>query len=413
MLRHYILLATKVLRRRPFFTFISLFGIAFTLVVLVVVTAFIDHAIAPAAPESRQDRTLGVSRAVMYGPRAAQSADPGFRLLDQYARGLPGVEYLSIFSTAQTVTSFVDGRKMTLARKRTDAEFWRALEFTFIEGRPYSADEVANAAFVAVVSASTRRQVLGNRPLDAGPIEVDGQRFRVIGVVDDVSAVRFVPYADVWVPLTTSKTTGYREDLMGGFQAIAVARSRDDLAAIHDEFNSRLHRIQLPDGYDALIAPFETKFEYFARLSAIGDRTSEDSQAPRLIALLTVLGLMFSLLPALNLVNINVSRIMERASEIGVRKAFGARSRTLVVQFIVENILLTLAGVAVAFVVSFFVLGALNRSGLVAHLQLVLNVRVFLWGAALAVLFGILSGVYPAWRMSRLHPVDALKGVAR
>ena len=50
------------------------------------------------------------------------------------------------------------------------------------------------------------------------------------------------------------------------------------------------------------------------------------------------------LLPAINLVNLNVSRILERASEIGVRKAFGASSRTLVGQFVVENVVLTLVG---------------------------------------------------------------------
>ena len=55
------------------------------------------------------------------------------------------------------------------------------------------------------------------------------------------------------------------------------------------------------------------------------------------------------LLPTVNLININVSRIMERASEIGVRKAFGASSRTLVGQFIVENLILTLVGGAVGF----------------------------------------------------------------
>ena len=53
------------------------------------------------------------------------------------------------------------------------------------------------------------------------------------------------------------------------------------------------------------------------------------------------------LLPTVNLVNLNVSRMMERASEIGVRKAFGASSRTLVGQFVVENVALSLIGGAV------------------------------------------------------------------
>ena len=59
---------------------------------------------------------------------------------------------------------------------------------------------------------------------------------------------------------------------------------------------------------------------------------------------LAVGALLFMALPAMNLVNLNISRILERASEIGVRKAFGASSWTLVGQFLVENLILTLVG---------------------------------------------------------------------
>ncbi len=119
------------------------------------------------------------------------------------------------------------------------------------------------------------------------------------------------------------------------------------------------------------------------------------------------------LLPAVNLVNLNTSRIMERASEIGVRKAFGASSRTLVGQFVVENLVLTLVGAAVGFVVAALLLQVINASGMIQYAQLQLNYRIFGWGVLLAVAFGLLSGVYPAWRMSRLHPVLALKGASR
>ena len=116
-------------------------------------------------------------------------------------------------------------------------------------------------------------------------------------------------------------------------------------------------------------------------------------------------------LPAINLVNLNVSRIMERASEIGVRKAFGASSRTLIVQFVVENLALTMIGGLVGFVLAGFALRAINDSGAIPYANLALNLRIFVWGLGLAVVFGLLSGVYPAWRMSRVHPVIALKGV--
>jgi putative ABC transport system permease protein len=129
--------------------------------------------------------------------------------------------------------------------------------------------------------------------------------------------------------------------------------------------------------------------------------------------LLAAAAFLFALLPAVNLVNLNTSRIMERASEIGVRKAFGARSRSLVGQFIVENLVLTLTGGALGFVLSWGCLVGLNASGLIPYAQFTMNLRVFVYGLGLAVFFGLLSGVYPAWRMSRLHPVAALKGAVR
>jgi putative ABC transport system permease protein len=122
---------------------------------------------------------------------------------------------------------------------------------------------------------------------------------------------------------------------------------------------------------------------------------------------------LFMLLPAVNLVNLNISRIMERAPEIGVRKAFGASSRTLVGQFVVENVFLTLVGAAIGLAITAIVLQVINASGLILYAELSLNYRIFGWGVVLAVAFGLLSGVYPAWRMSRMHPVQALNGVSR
>ena len=103
-------------------------------------------------------------------------------------------------------------------------------------------------------------------------------------------------------------------------------------------------------------------------------------------------------------------QVMERASEIGVRKAFGAPSLTLVGQFVVENVLLTLAGGVLALGLARVVLSVISAAGLIPYATFHLNVRVFTYALITALVFGLLSGVYPAWRMSRMHPVDALRG---
>ena len=423
MLRHYLVLSLKVLLRRKFFTFISIVGISLTLLVLLVVSALIDHRLAPMVPETRRDLTLESTLAVMWGEdgqgRNQWCCEGGFALYDRFARNLPGAAAMSIFSRPFPVLSYVGERKIESQMKRTDAEFWRILEFTFLEGRPYSAGEVAAADLVAVINRATRQQFFGASSATGRYLDVDGRRFRVIGVVEDVSEIRQIPFADLWVPYTTAKTDAWRTGLMGGFNAMVLASNRAALPGIREEFNARLARIdktQLPDprNFDAIVAPFETKFDALARhFGLFADRYSPDPQGGRVIAGVAALALMFVLLPTVNLININVSRILERASEIGIRKAFGASSRTLVAQFIVENIVLTIVGGLVGLVLAAFVLQAINKSGLIPYSQLTVNWRIFSYALSLAGTFGVISGVYPAWRMSRLHPADALAGGRR
>lgn len=415
MLKNYLKVALKVLARRKFFTFISLFGISLTLLVLLVATAILDHALAPHSPETRSDRTLGVYFLKMQGPQMTSSTEPGYGFLHRYVRplaSLPGVEKVAIVSTPQPVVSYPGGRKVESRLRRADGEFWQVLDFTFLEGGPFTGEDEKNANFVAVITESTRRRFFGGGPALGRAIEADGQRFRIVGVVPDVPVLRDSSSADLWVPISTAKSSHYKEHWMGEFTGLILARSRADFPAIRAELQARVRDAErhLPDpkNYKTLTVNADTLFDAAARRMSPGDASG--IRPERVWAALFLLMLLFMLLPTLNLVNINLSRILDRASEIGVRKAFGASSRTLVGQFVVENVVLTLVGAGLSLVLSALALQALNASGLIAHAQLALNWRIFLYGLALALFFGVLSGVYPAWRMSKLHPVQALRG---
>jgi putative ABC transport system permease protein len=408
-----IKLALKVLSRRKAFTAISLFGISMTLTVLMVAAAILDAVVSPRDPETRADRTLLVARIGQYGPEGGRTSDPGYGFLEQYMKTLPNVEKASIFTNVQSAATYRDGARIDTMLKRTDGEYWQILDFNFLEGGPYSAADDESGAQVAVINEEMREKLFDGQPAVGKTVELEGRFFRVVGVVPRGTFTQMMSYAQIWVPIGTLKSSDYRTKMLGGFQGAVLVRDRSDIPAMKREFESRLTRVPIedPKSFQYTKAGLDTPFEVIAR-GLIGNRQYDDSSVARLVTILVVLALLFMTLPALNLITLNLSRILERGSEIGVRRAFGAPRSSLVRQFLFENIVVTVIGGALGFLVAAVLIPLLNRVAPFPDANFALNLRVFAWGMALAVFFGIFSGVYPAWRMSRLHPVDALRGGA-
>lgn len=413
MFTNYFKIALKVLARRKFFTFISLFGITLTLVVLMVAAALLDNGFAPQQPESRFDRVLGTYMIGIYGPNGGMTSNPGYAFVDKYARGLSRAEATSIFSGSSPMVMYHDSRKIETHLRRTDGQYWRILDFHFLEGGPFTEEDDQNANPVAVITDDMRERLYGPNASALGKtFAIDGQRFRVVGVVPAVPITRRVGFSEIWAPIRTTKGE-YQKSMIGNFSAIVLARSSADFPSLRNEFQQRLTHFEFedPKAANRVVAGLDTLFEAAAR-NLLGNNTELDRPLMLRLILIAV-AFLFITLPTVNLVSINLSRIMERASEIGVRKAFGASSRTLVGQFVMENVVLTVIGGTFAFALATWILAVISRAQFIPYAIFTVNLRIFGYGMLLAAFFGIVSGVYPAWRMSRMHPVNALKGGAQ
>ena len=414
MLSNYFKVALKVLGRRKFFTFISLFGITLTLAVLMVATAMLDNSFAPMQPESRFDRVLGVYVLGIYGPNGGRTSPPGYAFIDKYVRGLADAEATAVFTGSSPMVMYHDRNKIETHLRRTDGAYWQILDYEFLEGGPFTEADNKNASFVAVITDDMRDRLYGRNSSALGKtFVIDGQRYRVVGVVPAVPITRRVGFSEIWAPINTAKGTDWQKAMSGNFSAVVLARSKADFPALRREFEQRLTRFEFSDTNreNRVVAGLDTLFEAAAR-NIIGNQVDTDRPLMLRIVLLSI-ALLFITLPTVNLVSINLSRIMERASEIGVRKAFGASSRTLVGQFVMENVVLTVIGGAVAFLLATWALSLISSAQFIPYATFEVNSRIFGYGMLLAAFFGIVSGVYPAWRMSRMHPVNALRGGAQ
>lgn len=410
MLKNYIKIALKVLMRRKFFTFVSLFGITFTLLVLTIVVSMLVHTLSPAKPGSKLDRSLFIERIYLSGENTSISSQPSYHFLDMYVRSMKSPEVVSLYSSAAETDTYVNNRKLTVKIMYCDDVFWDILEFDFIEGRPFEAVENSNAEMVTVITDRTGRQLFGESSPIGKYIETTSGSFRVIGVIRAENITLMQSYADVYVPVTISRAAMTIDRPFSNYHAIILARDKSDFPAIKDDMNKALDRARedLKGEFNVVECTVGTQADL---ISAHIFGTESESEKARRIAALAALMVLFMIFPAINLVNLNISRIIERSSEIGVRKAFGASSMTLVGQFIVENIVLTLIGGAIAFVLAAIILDIVTDSGLVPFGKFTVNITIFLYSLLICLFFGLLSGVLPAWKMSRLNPVDALKGV--
>ncbi len=409
MLKNYLKVALKGLMRKKYYTFISLFGIVVTLIVLTISVALINHMSVLGKPGSRLSRCLIVDRLEILIKKGHIISEPSYYILDRYVRNLKGAEAVSIFSDAHEAVVYSENERVPLKIKYTDEVFWDIAEFPFLEGRPYKKEALDRAEMVTVITDRAKQQIFGVKPALGEYLETSKGTFRIIGVIPYKEIRALALNADIYAPISTSSGKMNNKELWGAESALVQAADRSQFTSIKDEFQNHM---------DQLVQDYKDEkqinsFDCF--IGTMNESLANDINQSETVYFTGIIGMMFlfMILPAINLTAINISRIMERFPEIGIRKAFGASSMALMGQFIIENIILTLIGGVLAYILSGIILSLINNSGVVPWGYIRLDLTVFLYSMIVTIFFGIFSGILPSYRMSRLHPAEALKGVSR
>lgn len=414
MLFNYIKIAWKVLLRHPFYTFITLFGITLTLTVLMVITSFLDHLVGSHYPEYKRDRSLYIMNiALRDSARTSMNGGPvSYNFIKEHLKTLKIPEKVGFSTMINSANSYLNGRRIKVSTKFCDATFWEVTDYEFLEGKPFNEQNIANGEHVVVITDAMKKQYFEDETASAigKSIEVDNEKFKVIGVVKSAPVTRIMTFSDVFFPYNLPKSNYQSKGLQGNFTAIILAKNKSYFKAIQDEFDASVRRIPLPimswgNRFDIIDIKAQTYVDTFLY------GFLRDGQEIFLYVGVFLIVLMLMGLPAINLVNLNVSRIMERASEIGIRKAFGAPSSSLAWQFIIENIFITMIGGSFALILTLIIISIFNDSGLILHADLSINFSVFGVSLLVCLIFGLLSGVVPAIRMSKMKVIDALKSL--
>lgn len=200
---------------------------------------------------------------------------------------------------------------------------------------------------VAVLTESVARSLFGTTDVAGREFLLSHAPYRVAGVVKDVSTLADCAYGQVWVPYTSTGMDNetWNDRHMGMMSCTMLAHSRDDFPAIRQEAERRKSE------YNTLIGENGWKLIYRNRpydqeknSIAFGANIEPDVNAARRQRI--VIFVILLIVPAINLSSMTQSRLRQRVSEIGVRRAFGSTRMELIGQIVAENLVMTLlAGV--------------------------------------------------------------------
>jgi len=427
-----------LIREDKLFSAIYIAGTAVAIASAMVVAIFLNIKLADIPPESNRSRTLYP----LYGFYTKSLAENGREFdmrystaaLDSCFRQLKCMEAATgIRSAYLSVNDETQQHPTSVYALCTDPSFFRLYDLDFISGRPFSEKEFRSGERVCIVTDKLAKWFDG-----AAYVSIAGSKgqfpFRVIGVVKAVSTLMENATADIYIPYTVETDYGNPDQCIdqvsysGQLDVRLLLRegcSRenflDEVEPLRRQYNAVMSaRLGKEWGEWKIDADthFFNKLNFFSH--ADGQNLAMKAKELMPPALLMLL---FLLLPAINLSGLVSNRMEARRAEMGIRKAFGGKRRTLLNEVIHENLMLTLLGGAVGWLLSWLFIMAVSNTEVVHSMfrgltqmgnEPSLDFRMFFTPTLFLVAFvccavlNLMAALIPAWHSLRKPIVESL-----
>ncbi len=412
MFKIYFKQAIAMLKQNRLISTVSILGTALAVMMIMVIVMVQHINVANLAPEVNRDRTLYIKFFHQESRDTVRSMMSGFIPIPIFKN------YLSELKKPEAVSHIWRDQKDAMVRQqnskniafcsvtKTDDNYWKIISFNFLEGKPFDKSDYTSGLKKAVINEKTAQELFGKTSAIGKSIEVNFTLYIVVGVIEDVSPIFTYSQGDVFIP--TTSVNNYEN---GWCNVLILAKSKGDFDEISQEVRNTERK------WESENPTFKINFRGpYDQVQQRKDQNSifDDSNLYHTDRLNFLILLILFVVPALNLSSFSLSQIKKRSEEIGVRKAFGAKKYTILIQVLYENFVTSLLGGMIGVVFSSFLIVWLRewlldipKDGSIPAGAFI-SPFVFLAVFVVCLLLNLISAGIPALRTTKMNIVDSL-----
>ncbi|MDH3273366.1 MAG: ABC transporter permease [Gammaproteobacteria bacterium] len=271
-------------------------------------------------------------------------------------------------------------------------------------GRNISQTDVRAGRKVVVIGSAIAQSLYPFLDPVGRDIRVDGRKYQVVGVFDEKKSAFGGQYDNyILMPVSTFVSTYGMTDRNGFERSVNItvhAKSPELIDDAIEETRQVLRRVR------GVRRGEKDNFEYFNSESTINE-FNQMTAGIKVGAF--IIGIIALLVAGIGIMNIMLVSVTERTKEIGIRKSLGAKPRFILRQFLLEAIVLCNVGGVIGVAVGFGIGNMMVKMGISSSFEAVVPVGWAVVGLLFCTAVGVIFGMLPAVKASRLNPIDALR----
>jgi putative ABC transport system permease protein len=410
MLKNYLKIAWRNIRKQKFYSFINILGLTIGMTCCFLIFMYVRFELSYDAFHKNKDRIYRLVTDVKTPTELIEAEITSAPMGPNIEADFPEVVSAVRVSLTNTLVTIGDNKYQEDKLAMADSAFFDVFSFPLVRG---NAKNMLMEPFTAVLTESKAKKYFGSADPMGKTFQIDGKKatIKVAGVMKDVPENSHLPF-DMVISLTTAEKMGDNfKDSWGGFGMMTylLLTPGTDAAKLEKKFPAFMEKhvgtmMKRNNMYYTL------HLEHLDDVYMTSKRNAPVKGSMTNVYIFSVVALFILLIAVINFVNLATARATERAREVGVRKSVGAYESQLTFQFLCETLLLSLFAFVLSVALCQLLLPPFN---MLAGKEIAYNIFLtgtVAWFLLIAIGVGLLAGIYPAIVLSSYKPVVVLKG---